>query len=581
MDNAEGGFLAAFSDVVARDPDRVAIVDDTLASLTYGELDRLSNQLCRHLSEGGIEQHEVVVVCMERNVRLLVALLAALKAGCAYLPIDPGYPRHRVETMIVDSGARIAITDSSSAVTGVLGDLSCTVLDDEWPLVVRQSAEPVYSSVPGGALAYLIYTSGSAGQPKGVMVSRDSLTVFLRSMVDRPGLGPDDRVAALTTTSFDISALELFLPLIVGARVVLGSLEATRDPDLARQLIERHDVSVVQATPSKLRLLLDAGWVPGRSVRVFSGGEKLAPDLARSLTRTAGEVWDLYGPTEATVWCASADLDDAGQASPWRPTLETCLHVLDRDLKPVRDAEIGELYVSGRCLARGYRHRAAETASRFIPNPFSDEPGTRLYRTGDLVRAVGGSFEIVGRADDQLKVHGFRIEPGEIEAILEEHPTVQAAVVTVGPTGSLVAFIICHHAGDNATRAVREFAASRLPSYMVPNQVVITTAFPQTQAGKIDRRSLADLLVRHGTTAAPQDDQLMADVAAIWCEVLGHDTIAPDTDFFELGGHSLLASMIAIRVRSRLKRDVPIHTVFEHPTIAEMSAACADSPQLQ
>ena len=417
-------------------PAAVALVaaDQTL---TYAELDRRANQLAHHLHRLGVKPRDLVGICTERTPEMMVALLGTLKAGAAYVPLDPNYPAERLAFMLADSGLRILLTQSS-LVAGLpleteapAPTLRVVCLDEVAEALAAERATAPEVTISGEDLAYVIYTSGSTGKPKGVQIPHRALANFLRSMAERPGIAPDDALAAVTTLCFDISMLELLLPVTTGARVVLLTREVAADGVLLRAALSDFGATLMQATPSTWRLLLDAGWSPAPGFRMLCGGEALPADLARQLARTGEQLWNMYGPTETTIWSAVARIGE-GPVVLGEPIANTELHVLDAGQAIVPPGVPGELYIGGAGMARGYLGRPDLTAERFVPHPFPLGLGERLYRTGDLVRRRGdGSLEFLGRIDHQVKLRGFRIELGEIEAVLAQQPVVRQSVVMV------------------------------------------------------------------------------------------------------------------------------------------------------
>ncbi len=573
-----------------RTPDAPA-VRSAGVELSYAELDARANQLACHLRVLGIGPGALVGVDLERGTDLVVAFLAVLKSGAAYLPIDPGYPSRRVGFLLADAGTRLVITQDA-LLPGLPGSAPPTVvLDrDRARIAARPAGGPGRSATPDD-LAYLIYTSGSTGTPKGVMVDHRALANFLLAMADRPGLRAGDTLVGITTVSFDPSALELYLPLLVGARLVLADPDEARDPhrmaDLVTGLVADDGRAVVQATPTTWRMLLDSGWTPPAGVTVLCGGERLPPELGRRLTAGGAAVWDLYGPTEATIWASTARLDAAGRVADWAAVANTTVHVLDQRLEPVPEGVIGELYLGGTNVAWGYHRRPALTARRFVADPHAARPGARLYRTGDLARRHrDGSVEILGREDHQVKIRGHRMEPGEIEAALLAHPLVRDAVVhpTATPSGEdqLTAYLVT--AGDGVPTAgqLRAHLLRALPDYMIPASYLALAALPRTPNGKIDRAALplpGDLTPASAEHVAPRTPRERA-VADVWREVLDRQDIGVHDNFFEIGGHSLLATGVTIRLRDALGIDVPVRALFDHGTVAALAAALTGYPPL-
>ncbi|WP_257165789.1 non-ribosomal peptide synthetase [Bradyrhizobium sp. SRS-191] len=564
----------------ARTPDAIALVSGE-RRMSYSELNARANRLAHRLIARGVGADVVVGLALERTPTLLVALLAVLKAGAAYLPLDPDYPADRLAHMLRDSGAKLLLTQAS------LGDRFTRALDDgcaeAWLLddTVGQGAGAAAN--PGVAihpesLAYVIYTSGSTGLPKGVMVRHGAVANFLATMAEQPGIANADCVLGLTSLSFDIAVLELWLPLTCGARIVLADRAATQDPATLKAMVIRHGVTIIQATPSSWRMLLDhdegAAWLPD-GCRVLSGGEALAPDLARRLTALSDDVWNLYGPTETTVWSARHRLD-ADHPTPvlGKPIGNTTLHVLDANFNLAPPGVAGELFIGGEGLARGYWSRAGLTAERFIPDPFGPA-GARLYRTGDLARwRADGPLDHVGRADHQVKIRGRRIELGEIEAQLRAQPGVRDSVVVaqeLGGSRQLIGYV----SGDDTLDAasLRAALVPVLPDYMVPWRLIVLPQLPLTPNGKIDRRRLPppsqDDQAEHEHEAPIGEIEIT--LARLWAELLGVNSIGRRDRFFELGGHSLLAVRLMSRVSQEFGIAPPLSKLFAHPELAEFA----------
>jgi amino acid adenylation domain-containing protein len=452
-----------FEAQAARTPSEVAVVCGD-ARLTYAELNARANQLARHLRQRGVGPEVLVALLVERSVEMVVGLLGILKAGGAYVPLDPQYPQARLALMLEDACVSVVLTQER--LIGLLpsGAAGVLRLDSDWPSVAEQSAADLAEAAAPENTAYVIYTSGSTGRPKGVQIPHRALINFLHSMRARPGLSARDVLLGVTTLSFDIAGLEIYLPLLVGARLVLAPREAAGDGGRLLGLIEEHGVTLMQATPSTWRLMLEAGWSAGGRVRALCGGEALPPELVGGLLERAAELWNMYGPTETTIWSTVHRLDAAdGPVLIGRPVANTQAYVLDARLRPAPVGVAGELYLGGEGLARGYLNRPALTAEKFIPNAFAAEPGARLYRTGDLARwRADGTLECLGRVDEQVKVRGFRIELGEIEAALLGHEAVKQAVVTAREDTPgdrrLVAYVVQdpHYDGAGGAAAAEE-----------------------------------------------------------------------------------------------------------------------------
>ncbi|WP_156481376.1 amino acid adenylation domain-containing protein, partial [Herbaspirillum rubrisubalbicans] len=451
--------------------------------LTHGELQQRANSLAVHLQALGVGPDVLVGVAMPRGPIQIISLLAILKAGGAYLPLDPAYPAQRLADMANDAQPLLLLTQSSVNLPPMAGQ---RLIIDGLP---ELSTEVVTSTVTPANLAYCIYTSGSTGKPKGVMISHGNLVNFLYTMAQAPGLTRDDRILGLTSLSFDIAGLEIWLPLLQGAQLVLSSRDQAQDPRQLLALIAQHDISVIQATPSTWRMLSEQDnltLLHGRTL--LCGGEALPADLAARLLATGAHVWNVYGPTETTIWSARQLLTiDAPKPLLGGPIGNTQLHVLDAAMQVCAANVVGELYIGGDGVARGYRGRPGLTAERFIPDPCS-APGARLYRTGDLARRLpDGAIDYVGRIDDQVKLRGFRIELGEIEAHLLAHAEVRQAVVVLRE-GRLVAYLVTDAGFDQAS--LQQQLAACLPDYMLPTQWVRLEQLPLTANGKIDRKQL-------------------------------------------------------------------------------------------
>jgi surfactin family lipopeptide synthetase A len=528
--------------------------------ISYAALDRRANELANHLRTLGVGPDVLVGVCVERSIEMLAALLGILKAGGAYLPLDPAYPGDRLAFMIEDSGARILVT--TDALLDELPPHGAHVvsLDGDADRLAEAGDSRPSTGVTGDNLAYTIYTSGSTGRPKGVQVPHAAVVNFLNSMRVAPGLTERDVLVAVTTLSFDIAGLELYLPLSVGARVVLASREVASDGMLLRELLAESGATALQATPATYRLLLDAGWKGSDTLKALIGGEAVPRDLVEVLVPRVRELWNMYGPTETTIWSTIGRLEANTPVLIGRPIANTEVYVLDRNRRPVPIGVPGELYIGGAGMARGYLNRAELTADRFVPNPFRD--GARLYRTGDLVRFVAdGCLEFLGRLDFQVKVRGFRIELGEIEAVLAQEAAVRQAVVALREDRigdkRLVAYVV-YHAGESLTGSeLRRHLRERLPDYMVPALVVELDALPLTQNGKIDRKALPNPFAQAVATDAafiPPRTPMEQFVADTWRDVLGVERVGVRDNFFELGGHSLLSVRALHRLEARIGR---------------------------
>jgi amino acid adenylation domain-containing protein len=566
----------------ARRTPQATAVEFRERSLTYEELHWRANQLARLLEQRGVRRETLVGLCVERSLEMVVALLGILKAGAAYVPLDPAYPRDRIQHVLEDAHVELLITqaDLLSQMPSTAAKTIC--LDPEWKALAGLSGEPVTAEVGAENLAYVIYTSGSTGKPKGVQLEHRSLVNFLCSMQREPGFKQDDILVAVTTLSFDIAGLEMFLPLLSGGRVVIAPREATYDGRLLAELIDQSKATVMQATPATWRLLFESGWRGNRQLKVLVGGEALPAELAHELVTRCGPVWNMYGPTETTIWSSVYRVQgDEGRILPiGRPIANTTFYILDDQKQPVAVGGEGELYIGGDGLARGYFERPELTAEKFLADPFRSRPQARMYRTGDLARFRGdGNVEYLGRLDHQVKIRGFRIELGEIEAVIDLHPEVLRSVVVAREEGSgdkrLVAYVVSGTESTVSSAELREHARQQLPDYMIPAAIVQLATLPLTPNGKVDRKALpapkATDFASDVNYVAPRDP-VEAKLAGLWEETLGIRPIGVQTSFFDLGGRSLLAAQLFTRISRAFGRDLPLATLFRAPTIEKLAA---------
>lgn len=523
-------------------PDALA-VRATDGTFTYAELLTAAQRVTATLRARGVRPGDRVAVALKRGRMLPAVLLGIHGAGAAYVPVDPNFPAARVQLMLEDSGAVLVV--SEPAISEKLGT-ALPVLDIAAGLTAAGEAFDVPTA---DTAAYLIYTSGSTGRPKGVEVPHRALANFLLAMREQPGCSAQDVLLAVTTVSFDISVLELFLPLVEGAQVVIASEEEAQD---GRKLRDRlaDGITMLQATPATWKLLMAAGWSGTPGLRILCGGEALTRSLADDLQARGAEIWNLYGPTETTVWSTVEQVPISGPILVGRPIANTSVYVLDEAMEPVPVGVAGELWIGGQGVATGYHGRADLTAERFVANPF--RPAERLYRTGDLARwRADGRLEHLGRADLQLKVRGYRIEPGEIESRLRAMTGVRDAVVTA-VADRLVAYVVPAPSAAITTTTMRKALGEHLPAYMVPATFVLLDALPLTANGKVDRKALPAPTAARKTTG---DDPRLRDprtrmMADVWRELLQIEHVQPGDNFFEVGGHSLLAMAVVTKVQA-------------------------------
>ncbi|MFI9510323.1 amino acid adenylation domain-containing protein [Nocardia sp. NPDC052566] len=547
----------------AERPDAIAVTDG-IETLTYAELDRAADRLASALRAHGTGPETVVGVALERTPHLLVGLLAVLRAGGAYVPLDTGYPPLRLSYMLADSAAAVLLTDTGNPLPGVEFDGPVVGLD-------ATAAETAATPPRPDDLAYVIYTSGSTGRPKGVAIAHRSLAAFVDAMVAELGFTAEAVFLAVASMSFDMSVVELLLPLAIGARIDMVDRDTTRDgAALARRIAmttagrqAASKKTYLQATPSNWRLLLEAGWTGAPGLTAICGAEPMPADLATALLPRVGALWNLYGPTEATVWSTARRITDAAAITVGRPMVNTTAYILDDRRQPVPTGAVGELYLGGGGVARGYHHRPDLTETAFLANPFG--PG-RIYRTGDLARyRADGEIVLLGRADGQIKLRGHRIEVGEIESLLAEHPAVRRAAVTLRPDRSGEPRLIGYVIGDTAGLA--EWLRARLPGYMVPDQMVALDAMPLSLNGKVDRKALpAPETTVVVDAAVPIDDPVVARILAVFADILERP-VRPDDDFFAVGGDSLRA----VRAVRHIDPALSVLDLFTYPTAGRLA----------
>jgi amino acid adenylation domain-containing protein len=568
----------------SRTPDRIALISNSLAGsqqLTFSELDARSNRLARHLQDLGVGPDTLVGVAMARTESLVITLLAILKAGGAYVPLDPTYPKERLTLVIGDSRMRIVVTteESRPLLPFDLSDL--TVVNAEDPAIASLSSAPVSSSAASHHLAYVIYTSGSTGRPKGVMIEHRNVVNFFTGMDIAIG-SPPGVWLAVTSVSFDISVLELLWTLTRGFTVVL---DEGRGPGFIAEQIARHGVTHLQMTPSLALMLThdSRAFAALASLRtMLLGGEAVPASLIHLIQKVfKGNIYNMYGPTETTVWSTSYLIKQVGSSvSIGRPIANTQIYVLDESHEPVPVGEIGELFIGGDSVARGYWMSPELTAERFtVVPPLSSQ---RLYRTGDLARFLpDGNIEYLGRADYQIKLRGHRIEPGEIEAFLEQCRGVRQAVVVLREDRDgdkrLVAYLVASAGSPQSPSELRATLASKLPDYMVPSAFVFLPAFPLTDNGKIDRKALLklpppNLSAQAAEGASEVGTEMEQVVARAWREALGVPSVGLTDNFFDLGAHSLTVAEVQSRLQQDLGREVALVDLFEFSTVATLAA---------
>jgi amino acid adenylation domain-containing protein len=573
-----------FEAQVERTPEAVAVVFES-QQLTYRELNRRANQLAHHLRSLGVDPDTLVGICLERSLEMVVGLLGILKAGGAYVPLDPAYPQERLTFMLEDSQVPVLLTQQQLVEKLPEHQARVICLDADWETITSHCEENPISGVTPENLTYVIYTSGSTGKPKGTMLSHRALCNHMLWMSVTWPLNQTDRVLQKTAISFDASVWEFYAPLIAGAQLIMARPEGHKDSVYLVEAIAEHKVTVLQLVPSMLQVLLSLPQLDQCDClqRVYCGGEALSIELQQRFgTRLGAELYNLYGPTEACIdatWWACEPESKWRTVPIGRPIANTEIYLLDRCLQMVPIGVPGELYIGGAGLARGYLNRPELTAERFIPNPFSQEPGTRLYKTGDLGRYLpDGNIEYLGRLDDQVKIRGFRIELAEIEAVLRQHPDVlQTLVITREDSPRekhLVAYWVANPERVPSISELRNFLKQQLPEYMIPGVFVSLDALPLTPNGKVDRLALpAPNAVRpelQEAFVAPRDT-LELQLAHIWEDLLDVRPIGVTDNFFNLGGHSILAVRLMAQIQQQFGQNLPLTTLFQVATIEQLA----------
>lgn len=567
-----------FEEQALRTPSRLAVVCGVIRR-TYSDLERDANQLARHLIARGLHAGDLVGICLNRSVEMLVAMLAVMKMGGTYVPLDPAFPRDRLEYMARDASLRAVIVHR--ATRDVVNITANQInLDDERDQIASALANPLpITPDPAGAV-YVLYTSGSTGKPKGVQISHRALINLLWSIRSEPGIEKDDILLAVTTLSFDIAEAELLLPLIAGARVHIATPEESSDPRKLLRVVESSRATILQATPGRWRMLLDAGWEGNPQIKLFCTGEPLRHSLAADLV-TKGELWNLYGPTETTIWSSICRITSASDPVTigW-PVANTSFYILDEEQREVSAGQKGELYIGGDGVAIGYLNRPDLTAQRFLRDPFRPEPDARMYRTGDIAALrPDGSTDVFGRRDGQVKIRGFRVELGEIESVLGQCPLVRenAVVVREEPTGeSALAAYFTTQSASNSIGDVRRFLKSKLPDYMVPAHLIALDQLPALPNGKIDRNALPAPLTEICGADDGMDD-LESQLLAIWRSVLDRPGLGRHTDVFDAGATSILTARAFMRIEKQLGKDLPLATILQAPTVATLAAVIRDA----
>ncbi len=581
-----------FTQRAGEDPGRAALVSGEQV-ISYGELDRRSNRIANHLIRTGAKAGDIVGLCLERTEEMVISVLGILKAGCAYLPMDPSFPDERIKYMYEDSGAGVLISQSSlkEKFSG-FNDTSVILVDSDSTAIGESSPDNPGVRISPDNLAYMIYTSGSTGKPKGVKVHHGSVVNFLGSMKHTPGFGKDDRLLAVTTLSFDISVLEIFLPLTTGGEVVIATSGDISDGQVLSGLLDKHDITVMQATPATWNILLGSDWSGKKDLKALCGGEAILPGLVKELLPKVSSLWNMYGPTETTVWSTCMELTDpTPPILVGKPIDNTDIYILDRNHNQLPVGVTGEVCIGGQGVTKGYNNRPELTSEKFI----TWENGRIIYKTGDFGRYLpDGNIELFGRIDNQIKLRGFRIEPGEIENLLSRIPGIREAVVKVQKFGDsddrLVAFLNAEQSFNIVSEEISSALSKDLPGYMIPSYYQVSDGFPRLPNGKINKKALVFKL-EETETATETDFESLTDtqkkIYRIWESVLKTGKLPINVNFFDAGGNSLLAIRILNKIKEEIGYTMSFKSFIAFPTIIQAAGFIdsqytkeADVPQL-
>ncbi len=561
-------------------------------TLSYRQLDKEINQMVSYITASGVKKGDILGISVNRSIEMVITLLSIIKAGAIYIPLDPEFPAKRLKYMLEDSGCNFLITENSLKNLFNYFNGNIISVDD---YKTHPSTEIENETIDEKSVVYILYTSGSTGNPKGVQISHESLVNFLLSMQRTPGLSEKDTLLAITTLSFDISGLEVYLPLVTGAQLIVASKEETRDGIMLLEKLK--GVSVMQATPSTWKLLLESGWNQKLNLKALCGGEALSRDLANKLLDKVDSLWNMYGPTETTIWSSCSKVEPGDSFIPLgKPIANTQFYIVDKNNRFCPPGIAGELLIGGKGLSVGYFNRQELTNEKFIINPFDKEKKTRVYKTGDLVKLnPNKEIEFLGRIDSQVKIRGFRIELGEIESLIMQSDLVKDCTVVIKEFSDndkkIVAFYLDKDiatsnnendslsADQKTIESLRSELKNKLPEYMIPSYFIKLDSFPLTPNNKVDRKALSNydisnLLVRKTIAKAETNEEKI--FVQIWENLLGIQNIGIDDNFFELGGHSILAAQMFTDFEKLTGKRIPLATLFTSQTIRELAEAARD-----
>lgn len=575
----KGDFINWFEKIANTTPKAIAVVFGE-KEIDYGTLNHRGNQVSSYLQKQGATTNTLIGIGLERSIDLIVALLGVMKTGSAYLPFDPEHPKERIQFMLEDSNAEILITQQS--LKNIFEDFQGKTinLDKEWSNISQENGCNFTKNLNQNRLAYVLYTSGSTGKPKGVEILQKSLNNFLSAMQQQLHLSPKDKWLALTTISFDISNLEILLPLSQGAAIVLADRDTSRDPSLLTQIIDKEEITHIQATPSTWQMLVDFGWKGNSKLTILSGGEALSQTLADKLVKCSSVLWNMYGPTETTIWSSMKKIDQPqDKITIGRPIANTTFYILDENHHLLPLGVPGELFIGGIGLAKGYRNRSELTEEKFIPSPFANSLSPKLYRTGDLACYLpNGEIECLGRIDHQVKIHGYRIELGEIEETLKKCSGVQQVVTVAREDKPGEKRIVAYYTGTANEREIKQTLSHYLPNYMLPSAYVHIDELPLTPNGKVNRKALPEpqFILNEIDCVAPRNT-VETEIAKIFKDLLQIEKICVESHFFSLGGHSLLAAQAITKINQLFHINLPLKILFEKPSVALLAQEVAQS----
>ena len=543
--------------------------------ISYKQLQDSINQTAHYLMSAGVRPGQVVAISLERSPALIISIFAVLQCGASYVPIDPNYPDGRLDLMVTDSEASLFIGDTLRA---ACTHTAKTILFDS---ILKASSdlptEAIDVSVASEAAAYIIYTSGSTGKPKGVQVAHNNAINLVYSMGAAPGITAKDKIFAVTTISFDAMVMEIFLPLLHGASVVLVDEDTRRDGHLLLQKAVKDKITVIWGTPTIWQILIDSGWEKPLGIKALIGGEPVPMPLAHELLELTDELWNIYGPTETTV-CAflTKITKEDNPITIGKPVANTHAYLLDEDGKPVREGEVGEIVIGGAGVSLGYLNRPELTAQRFVNDPYQEGETAKMYHSGDLGKVLpNGQMQCLGRRDNQVKVRGHRIELGEIEYLMQDLTDVNAVAIAV-ENHILKAFVVPSKSDIDFAAQVeiwKDTLKSNLPSYMVPQEFIRIEELPITNSGKLDRKLLTKLSSNSKLKADYNEPRTEAEkvISDIWKECLGLEGIDIFSDFFDVGGHSLVAAKVMTQIEKKTGKRLPLASLFEHSTVEKLA----------